>query len=247
MISGDPYALWDAAYVLGALTSSERREYEEHLAECASCQADVGELSGMPALLAMLSPAEVAGIDDEHPAAGIPESKLLDELVRQVAARRRKARWLTWTAAAAAALLIGLGGSLAARSVLFESPPQNPSGHAMAAPEAMMQITPSSFEATVALTAEPWGTEIEMACTYREEPPDHPDHEPPRADGEDDVHLLALIVVARDGTRSPLATWTAVEGGTAHPTGSTATPLDQIAAVQIVAAGSGDILLQRDL
>ena len=26
-----PYAMWDAAYVLGSLSSTERREYEGHL------------------------------------------------------------------------------------------------------------------------------------------------------------------------------------------------------------------------
>ncbi len=53
----DPYETWDAAYVLGgSLSSTERREYEAHLSGCVPCRTSVGELSGMPALLAMLSP-----------------------------------------------------------------------------------------------------------------------------------------------------------------------------------------------
>ena len=36
---GDRYAEWDAAYVLGALSPSDRRTYERHLAECAACRA----------------------------------------------------------------------------------------------------------------------------------------------------------------------------------------------------------------
>ena len=39
------YAEWDAAYVLGALSPAERREFEEHLDECEKCRAAVTELS----------------------------------------------------------------------------------------------------------------------------------------------------------------------------------------------------------
>ena len=45
------YALWDAAYVLGSLSSTERHEYEAHLSSCPSCREAVAELTGMPALL----------------------------------------------------------------------------------------------------------------------------------------------------------------------------------------------------
>ena len=41
----DKFAQWDAAYVLGALSPAERREFEEHLASCPSCQAAVSELA----------------------------------------------------------------------------------------------------------------------------------------------------------------------------------------------------------
>ena len=63
MTENDPYALWDAAYILGSLSSNDRREYENHLSGCVPCRSAVGELSGMPALLAMLPSDEVASID----------------------------------------------------------------------------------------------------------------------------------------------------------------------------------------
>ena len=50
----DTYLTWDAAYVLGALSGEDRREYESHLAECARCRSAVGELGGMPGLLSLL-------------------------------------------------------------------------------------------------------------------------------------------------------------------------------------------------
>jgi len=41
----------DAAYLLGALSPSDRREFETHLAGCASCQRSVQQLAGLPGLL----------------------------------------------------------------------------------------------------------------------------------------------------------------------------------------------------
>ncbi len=65
----DRYVTWDAAYVLGSLSSDERLEYEAHLADCPRCQAAVAELSGIPALLAHLDPEEVEALDDIEPEA----------------------------------------------------------------------------------------------------------------------------------------------------------------------------------
>ena len=61
---GDPYASWDAAYVLGALSTAERHEFEAHLTTCESCRLAVGELAGMPALLGLLNGDDVRSIDD---------------------------------------------------------------------------------------------------------------------------------------------------------------------------------------
>ena len=68
LLDGDRYVTWDAAYVLGSLTSSERREYEAHLESCKRCRAAVGEISGIPALLAMLDLEDVRALDEETPA-----------------------------------------------------------------------------------------------------------------------------------------------------------------------------------
>ncbi|MGY2747744.1 zf-HC2 domain-containing protein [Arthrobacter sp. UYCu723] len=52
---GDGYREWTGAYVLGALSPSERREFERHLGDCAGCAASVAEFSGLPALLDLLT------------------------------------------------------------------------------------------------------------------------------------------------------------------------------------------------
>ncbi len=53
-------AMWDAAYVLGSLSVSDRRKFEDHLSGCASCRQAVAELSDLPALLGLLDRDQVA-------------------------------------------------------------------------------------------------------------------------------------------------------------------------------------------
>jgi anti-sigma factor ChrR (cupin superfamily) len=60
----DPYALWDAAYVLGSLSSGDGRAFTAHLIGCPSCRQSVSELSGMPALLQPLTSDDFAAIDE---------------------------------------------------------------------------------------------------------------------------------------------------------------------------------------
>jgi hypothetical protein len=61
---GDKYAHWDAAYVLGSLSETDRREFEAHLDECGTCRDAVNELAGMPALLSLLDFDDIADEDD---------------------------------------------------------------------------------------------------------------------------------------------------------------------------------------
>lgn len=238
----DRYALWDASYVLGSLTSSERREYENHLTGCSSCRAAVGEMSGVPALLAMLTPADMAAIDDGRVELPVLPTRvhprMLEDLLGIVRRRRRRVRWLTWTAAAAAAALVVVGG-LITFGPDSSVAPQEPSMHASATPLSMTPVAPSSVEATVSMASRSWGTYVVVSCTYREE-------EAAVGRGGDAGDRLELVAVGRDGTRAQLATWMAREGVTATPTGSTSMPIDAIASIQVVSTDTGDVLLERE-
>jgi hypothetical protein len=235
----DRYALWDAAYVLGSLSSSERREYENHLKCCVACQASVAELSGMPALLALLDRDETAASDDGHPAEPPPmRPEVLGGLLAKVSWRRRRTRWLTWTVTAAAAVVLAIGVFVALKPgpVVPASDPPRASVSAMS----MTPVAPSSLDATVTLTSQGWGTHVETACTD--------EWSPGRGDDDDDAgDKLAMVAVSRDGGHTQLATWMAVSGTTALPSGSTSMPIDDIVAVQVVSADTGDVLLQRNL
>ena len=67
---GDKYTQWDAAYVLGSLTESDRREFDAHLGQCPACREAVDELSGVPALLSLLDLDDIS--DDDLVAARPP-------------------------------------------------------------------------------------------------------------------------------------------------------------------------------
>ena len=64
MLDGEhDYAMWDAAYVLGALTDADRLEFETHLAGCASCRRAVTELTAVSPLLSLLDYDHVVAPD----------------------------------------------------------------------------------------------------------------------------------------------------------------------------------------
>jgi Putative zinc-finger len=238
------YAMWDAAYVLGSLSPAERREFEGHMRTCKECRQAVAEISGMPALMSRLDSDDVEAIDERgQPEDALPPMRpeLLTSLLRKVTWRRRRSRVVAWSTAAAAAavLVMGLFVALQSNSVI---PTPVPPAQASAAAMPMTRVTPTSMSATVALDPHEWGTQIAMTCTYGVWPE--------TADGKDNNEAgdkLAMVVVGRDGSETRLATWVALTGVTAQPGGSTSMPIEQIAAVQVVSADNGNVLLQTTL
>ncbi|SMC93125.1 anti-sigma factor family protein [Lentzea albidocapillata] len=105
MNTPDPFREWDGAYVLGSLSAADRLAYEQHLAQCASCEREVCGLAGVTGLLSRVPEAwAVLGDGPEVPTAVLPR------LVRTV--RRRH---LVVTAAA----VLGAAVTGAVLGVLF--------------------------------------------------------------------------------------------------------------------------------
>jgi carotenoid cleavage dioxygenase len=73
MLDGEhDYAMWDAAYVLGALTDADRQEFETHLVGCASCRRAVAELTAVSPLLSLLDYDHVVAPDFADASAAAP-------------------------------------------------------------------------------------------------------------------------------------------------------------------------------
>jgi hypothetical protein len=84
-MDGHESARWDvAAYALGVLDHQDIERYERHLAECASCAAELEFLLPASRLLADVDPADVrAAEEDNH---------LVDRLLDAVRVDRRRTR-----------------------------------------------------------------------------------------------------------------------------------------------------------
>jgi len=229
----DEYTMWDAAYVLGSLSSAERRQFEAHMTDCSLCGSAVGELSGMPALLSQLDRDELAAIDDRSSVEPFPRRDvLLSSLLTKVSWRQRRSRIVTWTAGAAAAAVLAIG-VLVGVGCHYRTPVPTPP-QASVSVQPMAQVGTNRLASTVSLTSKQWGTVILMNCVCLASQNAHHD-------------TLAMVVVGRDGSHTRMATWVANPGHTAMPAGSTSTPVDQIASVQVVSADDGQVLLQRSL
>lgn len=232
---GDRFATWDAAYVLGALSSTERREFERHLDACDRCRGAVAELSGMPALLGLLSAGDVRGLDREEPEPPPLRPEVLQSVLDVVRWRRRRSRWLTSVAVGIAAALLAVGLAVVIRPEIVGL--QNGTATQPVARLDMNEVAPTPLRATVALSSFAWGTRIDMACIYGDWSEDR-DAQPSN---------LGMVVVGRDGSRTQVATWLGLYGATALPSGNTTLPKDEIASVQLVSADSGKVLLERPL
>jgi hypothetical protein len=234
LLDGDRYVTWDAAYVLGSLSSNERREYEAHLETCERCRSAVAEISGIPALLAMLDLEDVRALDEETSETPPLRPEVLDSILDKVRWRRRRSRWLTSAAVGVAAALLAVGVVIAIRPEIVGLENYTPQETSQAMEMTKVSTTP--INASISLTGFGWGTRIDMACTYgdwgqRDAPPQN----------------LGMVVVGRDGSHTQVATWLGLSGATALPSATTPMQKDEIAGVQLVSPDSGKVLLESHL
>jgi hypothetical protein len=154
MSNVDPYEHDDAAYVLGALSPTERAAFEEHLLTCDECAARVREIEDVPDLL-----AGIAATDLVEPPSQLPDT-LLPGLLRRASVQRRRQRGLVaGLATVAAACLIAL--------VVAVWPTSSSTPKAqVAAVQQFVPVGTSPIRATAILTQKAWGTGIDLHCHY---------------------------------------------------------------------------------
>ncbi|MFD7378933.1 anti-sigma factor family protein [Streptomyces mirabilis] len=154
----DALRLTLGGYVLGTLPSADMEQVRAHLAACTECQAEHAQLAGLPALLATVTEAEASGqtvptadrdltdrlvaraaesaqgsspVRPAVPAVSqTPDGGVLERLLQQAAARRRKSWRLQLAGAAVSLMLIAAaaGGTwlAAAGSVGSQAKPPGP-------------------------------------------------------------------------------------------------------------------------
>lgn len=196
-----PHRFSDGAYVLGALSPSERVEFERHLTDCPPCAEAVRQLAPLPGLLGRVDPAGILGD---------PTPSRLPELLAAVTASRRRARFRrrVFTAAAAAVVAVavvvtvwaGLGGLQGGSG---ESP--------FAAPAERIELSPADpwapVTAEVAVTGTQVGAVVWMSCWYED-------------GGGGTPYPLRLMVVAADGSVEQVASWLVGPGDHVELTGT---------------------------
>lgn len=138
--------MWDAAYVLGALSAAEREEFEGHLLGCPWCRSAVTELEDMPELLSHLDLDLLAALAPDDAGDPLPGP----------APRPRRWARLSWlgaavaAAAVGAAVFVGVSGQPAAPPTVTSAP--------------MVQVHTALLASTVSISDRDWGTLIELRC-----------------------------------------------------------------------------------
>ena len=241
----DKFAQWDAAYVLGALSPADRREFEEHLATCPQCQTAVSELAAIPGLLAQVSPADAAllsmAVDNEtgpgEPAAATgdaeteliepgPPPSLLPKMIKK--ARSRQRRMVAAVAGIAAAVVLLIGG-VAIASGLLPLRPESPERVAFS------PVVPSGITAVADVIPGKDGTQIKVECVYAEV-------NDPRPGGGHETY--SVFVVDRSGNASEIKEWPATPNKQMRPSGTTPLKPSEIAGLEIRESDTNEVLLR---
>jgi len=215
------------AYAMGLLEERDRREFEDHLAGCPACAAEVAELSSMAALLrgVELSGVEPAGAAGGEPAAGRePGGGDVTELLRRRARRQRqRRRWQVALGAAAGIVLIGGGIGLGIAAAPQDSPPPAPP---LALTGQLHSATDpgTGVAGTVGLVAKAWGTQVTLDLSKVHGPAE-----------------CELVAVSRTGERRVVMGWLVTapgDGVPGHPAhlvirGGTSIPRSDLSRVDV--------------
>jgi hypothetical protein len=216
------FAHHDGAYVLGALSSSDRMQFEQHLADCPDCDRAVRQLAGLPGLLARV---DASVLELSAGAGPVPET-LLPRLVGEVRRTRRRRSVLIGTVAAAALVVAGVVPVVVVNTLSGGTSQASPPAVTTAPPagRAMVPLGGAPVRATIALDPVAWGTRLDLTCTYAPRPDQY---ELPS------VATYVLVVRTRDGRTEQVGTWRSIGGRTMRLTAATSVRRDEIASVEV--------------
>jgi putative zinc finger protein len=223
-----------AAYVIGALSPSERLDFEKHLGGCDECTRTIRELAGIPGLLGRVEPSVL-----EHPVVEGPRpvpDTLLPTLSRRVrGARRRRTLIAAGVAAAAVAVLVPVAVSQIGPG---DGSRPNASGASTepstVVPQTMHPVGDVPLKASVTLESVTWGTRLGLTSTYDRNAVGH--RLPPSMD-------YTLCVRTWDGHMEKVGSWKSVNGMEMQISGATAARREEISWI-LVRAPDGRVVLR---
>ena len=208
------------AYSLGLLEQADREAFEDHLAGCPACAAELADLSPMADLLRGVEPVEPAG---EPPA----EATVTQLISRRAATQRYRARWLRAVGVAAGLVLLA-GGIAVGVAAAPQGQPATAVGQQHSAIDPVTHVA-----GTVGLVAHAWGTQLTLDLSRIRGPV-----------------TCDLVAVSKSGTTQVAMSWMvpkAGEGGPGHPAhlilaGATSIPLKDLARVDVNVVHGGTLL-----
>jgi hypothetical protein len=133
-------------YVLGAARPEERLRVEAHLPACPACRAELGRLTPLPGMLALVPEGMLTAGEPAGQGAGQPAPATV---------RRRSGR--AWRAASAAAAAAAVAGAAAGFWLAPGPAVHRPATVTFSGANPALHVS-----ATAALTATSWGTRVQL-------------------------------------------------------------------------------------
>jgi hypothetical protein len=198
-------ARWDvAAYALGVLDHQDIERYERHLAECASCAAELEFLLPASRLLADVDPVDIRTAEDTQLVDRLLDAVRID---RQRGRRRQRLTVTAGTAVAAAvaafAVLAGVTwlNTIPTGGIASESPaPASPTPTDVDGSEYSVTDPDSGVHVEALLESTNWGTSLSVAISAVTGP-----------------RVCQLLVVHTDGTEEVVGSWRVPNEGYGTP------------------------------
>lgn len=236
----DKYRDWDAAYVLGSLSTDERREFERHLANCAGCTSSVAELAGMPGFLMKIDADTAVALTQGPERENVFALPLepIQKLARAAMKRKSHVRRQMAAAMTVAAGFVMVIGLLIGTNIHHSSGVVGKEISALASGTkiSMLPMEANAMQVSMQVVKKGWGTQFMWSCLY----------------GNDGVSAKTpvaydLVVTDAVGVQTTIASWTELGTSAKGLVASTGIPLAKIKSVEVRYAGASAPVVRGEI
>ena len=227
---------WNAAYILGALSTEDRLAYEEYLAANPKRAAALTEFAGLPGVLNVLTPQEALALD-ALAGEGTGQTRPLDlmpSLARAAAKRQKRSRRIVIAVVGTTAAVFLAVGVFVTAVVVGTGATPSPIG-ATPPLQGMAQTDRGGISASLAVTAKAWGTRLDWKCQYTKA-------------WSKNATSYDLVITTDDGKQTPVASWSPSSGDEASGlAAATSIATSQIRRIDIRVSGTATPLAETTL